>query len=134
LKALILAGGSGAGLRPISCTRPIKNPVSLGRGVSIGKNLVVEPHVVLGDDIVVGSNVRIKDSVILPSVMISDFSSVNGAIIDEGATIRKKVKIEKGCIIGDLVKINNDVSLPRNLSVCPAKKISESVSTSKSII
>jgi mannose-1-phosphate guanylyltransferase len=112
----------------------IKNPAILGRGVSIGKNSIIGPHVVLGDDVAVGSNVHIKDCVILPSVLIGDFSSLNGAIIGEGATIGKKVTIEKGCIIGDFAKINNGVSLARNVSVCPAKEISESVLTSKLVI
>jgi mannose-1-phosphate guanylyltransferase len=112
----------------------IKNSVILGRGVSIGKSSIIGPYVVLGDGDAVGSNVHIIDSVILASVMIGDFSSVNGAIIGEGAIIGKKVKIEKGCIIGDFARINNDVSLARNVSVCPAKEISESVLTPKSII
>ena len=112
----------------------IKNPSILGKGVSIGRNSIIGPHVVLGNDVAVGSNVRVRDSVILPSVMIGDFSSINCAIIGEGATIGKKVNIEKGCIIGDFAKINNNVSLARNVSVCPAKEISESVLTPKSII
>jgi mannose-1-phosphate guanylyltransferase len=115
-------------------TVEIKNPAILGRGASIGKNSVIGPYVVLGDDVGVGSNVRIRDCVILSSVIIGDFSSLNGAIIGEGATIGKKVTIEKGCIIGDFAKINNGVSLARNVSVCPAKEISESVLTSKLII
>jgi mannose-1-phosphate guanylyltransferase len=115
-------------------TVEIKNPTILGKGVSIGKNSIVGPHVVLGDNVAVRSNVRIEDCVILASVMIGDFSSVKGAIIGEGATIGKKVKIEKGCIIGDFARINNGVSLARNVSVCPAKEISESVLTSKLVI
>jgi mannose-1-phosphate guanylyltransferase len=112
----------------------IKSPSILGGGVSIGKNSIIGPHVVLGDDVAVGSDVHIKDSVILPSVMIGDFSSINGAIIGEGTTIGKKVTIEEGCVIGDFAKINNGVSLARDVSVCPAKEISESVLTPKSII
>lgn len=112
----------------------VKNPAILGRGVSIGKNSVIGPHVVLGDYVDVGSNVRIKDSVILRNVMIGDFSSINGAIIGEGATVGKKVKIEKGCIVGDFAKINNNVSLTKNVSVCPAKEISKSALTPKLII
>jgi mannose-1-phosphate guanylyltransferase len=112
----------------------VKNPVALGKGVSIGKNSVIGPFAVLGQDVVVGNNVCIKDSVILPNVTIGDFSSINGAIIGEGATIGKEVKIEKGCIIGDFAKIYNSVSLVKNVSVCPGKEISESVLTPKCII
>jgi mannose-1-phosphate guanylyltransferase len=112
----------------------VRKPAILGRGASIGKNSVIGPHVVLGDYVDVGSNVRIKDSVILRNVMIGDFSSINGAIIGEGAAVGKEVKIEKGCIIGDFAKINNNVSLTKNVSVCPAKEISKSALTPKLLI
>jgi len=112
----------------------VVHPVILGRRVSIGKNSIIGPHVVLGDDVTVGNNVRIRDSVILANVAIGDFSLINGAIIGEGVTVGKEVSIEKGCIIGDLAKIRNSISLAKNVSVCPATEVTESELTPKRIV
>jgi len=112
----------------------VKNPAIFGKKVVIGKNSIIGPFVVLGQNVDVGNNVHIKNSVIFPNVTIGNSSSINETIIGEGATIGEGVKIGKGCIIGDFAKIKNHVSLTENVSICPAKEISESVLTSKCII
>lgn len=112
----------------------VNEPVSFDKGVSIGEKSVIGPYAVLGRNVTVGENVHIQDSVVLPETMISDFSSIDGVIIGEGVKIGKKVKIGRGCIIGDDVKIKDNVTLARGASICPAKEISESISTSKCIV
>jgi mannose-1-phosphate guanylyltransferase len=112
----------------------VKSPVIFGKKVAIGEKSVIGPYAILGQDVIVGKNVRIKDSVVFPSSIIGDSSSINGAIIGESTTIGKEVIVEKGCIIGDFAKINDKISLAQNVSVCPAKEISKSVSISKCVI
>lgn len=111
----------------------VKNLVALDRGVSIGEKSVIGPYAVLGRNVIVGNNVHIRDSVILPRTVIGDFSSINGAIIGENVIVGKKVKIGKGCIIGDHAKIKDDIALVENVSICPAKEVSESVLTPKCV-
>jgi NDP-sugar pyrophosphorylase family protein len=77
----------------------------------------------------VGCNVRIRDSIVLPETVISDSSSINGAIIGENVTIGKEAKIGRGCILGDCVRIKDNVTLAERIRVCPAKEISRSVLT-----
>jgi mannose-1-phosphate guanylyltransferase len=111
----------------------IKKPVAFDKGVSVGKKSTIGPCVVLGRKVTAGSNVRIQNSVILRETVISDFASIDGAIIGEGVFIGKRVKIRKGCILGDHVKIKDDISLAEQVSICPAKEVSESVPTPKCI-
>jgi UDP-3-O-[3-hydroxymyristoyl] glucosamine N-acyltransferase len=65
--------------------------------------------------------------------VISDFATVNGAIIGEGVHIGKNAYIPKRCIIGDHAEIRDDVSLVEGTTICPAREVSESVLISNSV-
>ena len=110
-----------------------KNPVAFDKGVSIGAKSVIGPHAILGKNVTVGKNVQITESVILPDAKIDDSTLINGAIIGEGAVIGKKVRIDKGCVIGDKAKIRDNVSLVKDVTVCPAKEVTENILKSKVI-
>jgi len=112
----------------------VNPPVAFDKGVSLGENSVIGPYAVLGRNVTVGKNVRIQDSVVFPRTVISDFSSINGAIIGEGVIVGTRVKIDKECVVGDLVKIKDAVTLTEGVSICPAKEIFESVLTAKCIV
>ena len=111
----------------------LKNPVALDKNVSIGEKSIIGPYAVLGKNVTVGKNVQINSSVIFPDAKIDDSSSITGAIIGEGAIIGKKVKITKGCIIADQAKVKDNISLPEEAAVCPAKEVSENILKSKII-
>lgn len=104
-----------------------EDPVALDKKVSIGEKSVIGPYAILGQNVTVGNNVRIRESVIFPNVTMSDYASINGAIIGEGAVIGKKTKIGAGCILGDRVKIKDNVTLAKGVTVCPAKEVTKSV-------
>ena len=112
----------------------VKKPVAFDEGVSIGEKSVIGPYAVLGRNVTVGENVRIQNSVIFPGTVISDFSSVDGAIIGENVAVGKCVKIGEGCVLGDHVKVRDNVVLVKGVSICPGKEVSESVLTPKNII
>jgi mannose-1-phosphate guanylyltransferase len=111
----------------------IKKPVAFDKGVSLGERSVVGPFAVLGRNVSVGNSVRIQDSVIFPETVISDFSSIDRAIIGENVVIGTSVKIAKRCVVGDHAKIKDNVSLVSGVWVCPAKEVSENVLTPKCI-
>jgi len=111
----------------------IKKPVALDKYVSIGEGSTIGPYAALGRSVKVGKGVRVRDSVILPGTVISDLALIEGAIIGEGTVIGGKARIRKGCMLGDHVRIKDNVSLAENVSICPAREISESVLTSTNI-
>jgi mannose-1-phosphate guanylyltransferase len=106
-----------------------RKPVAVDKNVHIGEKSVLGPYAVVGKDVTIGKNVHIQDSIIFARTVISDFSSINGAIIGEGVTVGERAKIEKGCIIGDHARIRDDVFLAGGISVCPANEVSKSVLT-----
>ena len=111
----------------------VKNPVVFGKKVLIGEKSVIGPYVVLGQDVTIGKNVMIYNSIVFPGTVIDDFASISGAIIGEDVIVGKEVKIESGCIVGDHAKIRDNVLLAKNVSVCPAKEVSESVLTPRCV-
>jgi len=111
----------------------IRNPSALDKGVSIGERSVVGPYAVLGQNVTVGNDTKIRNSIILSGTAISDFCSINGAIIGENVHIGKNVRIDEKCIVGDHVKIGDNAKLTKNVSICPAKEIRESILTPKCV-
>ena len=105
----------------------LKNPVAFDKGVSIAKKSVIGPYAILGKNVTVGKNAQISNSVIFPNVEIAEFSSIDGALIGEGARIGKHVKISSGCIIGDHAEIKDNLHLSNMHTVCPAKEVSENI-------
>ena len=110
-----------------------KMPIALDKGVTIGEKSVIGPYAILGKNVTIGKNVQISNTVVFPDTKIDDNACVNGAVIGEDAIIGKKVRVSQGCIIGDQAKIKDNVSLPKETSVCPAKEISENILKTKII-
>jgi len=112
----------------------IEDPTVIGEGVTIGEKSKIGPHVAIGENTTVGKGVRVENSIVFPGVVISDFTSIKGAIIGENATLGRWVKIEDRCIVGGYAVIRDNVTLTRGVTVCPFKEVSESVLTSKSLM
>ncbi len=111
----------------------IRKPVALDKNVSIGEKSAIGPYTVVGKNVSIGKNVKISESVIFPDAKIDDFSTIKGAIIGEGAIIGKKVKISSGCIVADQAKIQDNISLTKKISICPAKEVTEHILKSEII-
>jgi len=105
----------------------LKNPIAIDKHVSIGEKSIIGPYAVIGKNVSIGKNAQIRDTIIFPNAKINDFSRINGAVIGEDTTIGKKATINKGCIIADQAKINDNVSLAKKVIICPAKQVTENI-------
>lgn len=112
---------------PKSRLAEIRSPVAIDRGVSIGHGATVGPYAVIGRNVKIGRNAKIANSILLREAVVSDSAIINGAIIGEGAYIGGDTRIKPGCIIGDHVRIRDNLSIAGGVTVCPAKEISESI-------
>ena len=104
-----------------------KKPVAIDRGINIGKKTVIGPYTVLGKNVIIGDNVQIYDSIVFSDTKIGDNTIINGAIIGENVIIGKNVQINTGCIVADQAKIKDSLNLTKEIAVCPAKEISETI-------
>ncbi len=105
----------------------VNSPVALDEGVVVGEKSVIGPYAILGKNVKVGANVHINNSIVFADAEIGDFATLNDVIVGEGARIGKRVKLDKGCIVGDQAKIKDSVHLTNGSAVCPAKEVSENI-------
>ena len=100
-----------------------KSPIAIDRGVTVGEKSRIGPFAIIGKNVKVGKNVQIIDSVIFPDVEIGDEATLEGAIVGEGAKIFRKVKLGRGCVVGDHVRVRDGCHLADGNVVCPAKEV-----------
>jgi NDP-sugar pyrophosphorylase family protein len=112
----------------------LRKPCIIGDNVTIRSKSKIGPNTTIGDNVTIGKGVSIENTIIFPRAVISDFTSIKGAIIGEASRIGKKAKIENGCIIGDYVVIQDNITLTQNVSVCPYKEVTENVLTPKCLM
>lgn len=105
----------------------VLTPSSLGVGVEVGANSVIGPNTSISDHVHIGMGCRIENSIIFPGTTIGDYTSVRNAIIGENATLERWVKIESGSLIGDYVVIADGVTITQGVSICPSKRVEESI-------
>jgi NDP-sugar pyrophosphorylase family protein len=109
-------------------------PIKVAEKVVIKRKSKIGPYAILGKKVNVEKGASIRKSIVFPETTICESASINGSVIGENVTIGKNVKIGEGCIIGDYVTIQDNVVLPPGVSVCPYKKVSESMSTAKCVM
>ncbi len=112
----------------------IKDPTIIDEEVTVGKKSKIGPHVAIGKHVIIRKKTHIENSVIFPQTTISDSTSIKGTIIGEGVIVGSHVKIKEDCIIGDHTIIQDNVTLTQGVTVCPFRKVSESVLTPKCLM
>ena len=112
----------------------IEAPSVVGEGATIGEASKIGSHTAVGDHSVVGKGVRIENSIVFGGTRVSDFASVKGAIVGEGVVIGRRVKIGDCCLVGDHAVIEDNVRFTRGVSVCPFRRVTESVLTPRCLM
>lgn len=102
-------------------------PSTVGEGSKVAEDAVIGPYTVVGRGVEVGKGSRIVGSIVFQDTIVENFSSIRGAIVGEGAIVGRWVKMEEGCIIGDHAIIHDNVTLTKNVEVCPFREVSSSV-------
>jgi len=105
----------------------IRRPCCIGSGVVVGANSVIGPSTSISDHVHIGQGCRIENSIIFPGVTIGDYTSIRNALIGENATLERWVKVESGSIIGDYAVIADEVTITEDVSICPSKRVEESI-------
>lgn len=115
-------------------TAQLLPPSSIGDRVTIGANSVIGPNTSISDDVIVGRGCRIESSIIFPGVTVGDHSSIKNAIIGENATVERWVKVERGSLIGDYVTLCDGVTITGGVTICPSKRVEESILESRKVM
>lgn len=102
-------------------------PAIIGSNVKIEAEACIGPYTSIGDGSVIKKGSRVERSIIFPHTWLDNFSSIRSAIIGENAIIGQWAKIENNVIVGDGAIIADNVTLTREVTVCPSKEVDESI-------
>lgn len=135
---------SGQIQRYINGTLYSDSPYQLDKSVEIigtvvlGKNVIIEEgvklnNVVIGDNVRIGESSSIRDTVLWEDISIAKNTQLNNSLICNNNKIGKNVNakngliLAKGCEIGELTKIEQDVTIWPNKIIEPASIISHNL-------
>lgn len=102
-------------------------PITVCNGVVIREGASVGPYVSLGEGTSIGRGVKLESSILFNEVFVDDFSLIKGSIIGQGALLGKKTKVEEGCILGDYVILNDNVTLTSGVQICHHKEVNKNI-------
>ncbi|MCL2299399.1 MAG: sugar phosphate nucleotidyltransferase, partial [Firmicutes bacterium] len=98
-------------------------PVYIGEDAEIAPGAVVGPYTVIDDGCAIGERAKIRGSVLLQNVSVSNGASLTGAIACAGASIRRGVQLFEGCAVGEGALIGAGAVLHPESAVWPHKQV-----------
>ncbi len=111
----------------VSPQATILPPSAIGAHVRIEEGAIVGPYAAIGDHVTVDRGSRVENTIVFPRAWIESYASIKGGIVGEGAIVGRWVKVEEGCILGDHVMINDNVTLTKDVKICHSKEVNESI-------
>ncbi len=107
--------------------------VVLGKNVHIGKRTKLK-NVVMGDDITIGEDCKISNTVIWENVTIQRGTKLDNGVICNNNVIGKNSKMTAGIIIAEGCRIGELVTVEKDLTIWPNKKIEDASIVSSNVI
>jgi len=98
-------------------------PVYIGEEVEIAPGAVIGPFSVLDDGCAIGERAKIRGSVLLQNVSISNGASLTGAIACLGASVRRNAQLFEGCAVGEGAVIGAGAVLHPEAAIWPHKQV-----------
>jgi mannose-1-phosphate guanylyltransferase len=105
----------------------IIKPVFIDENAKIGDNSVIGPYALIGKATIVGSNARIVNSLLLDNVVTESACYLKGAIVGAGSHIGRWVRISPGVVLGDEVRVYDEVFITEDVTILPHKELSDDI-------
>ncbi|MBS7622344.1 NDP-sugar synthase [Candidatus Bathyarchaeota archaeon] len=102
-------------------------PLRLGPRSRVGAGATLGPYSSVGESVVVGEGSKVSGSILFSRVHVGKNSHIRNAVVGEGAVVGENVRIWDGCVIGDKVYIHDGVRLVHDVTVCPHKEVTRSI-------
>jgi len=107
--------------------------VVLGKNVHIGKRTKLK-DVVIGDDVTIEKDCKISNSVIWENVIIEKGTKLDNGVICDNNVIGKNTKMTAGIIVAEGCRIGELVTVEKDLTIWPYKKIEDASIVSGNVI
>ena len=118
----------------IDPTAQINRPVVIGRNCQIKANAVVGPYTVLGDNCIIEEKASIHRSVLWDNVYVGVETRLTACTVCSHTTIKQGCIIQEGAVIGDRCRIENDCTIRTQIKLWPDKIIEAGSTVTMSLI
>jgi mannose-1-phosphate guanylyltransferase/phosphomannomutase len=112
----------------------LRGPLLIGNNCKIEANAEIGPFTVIGDNCVVREGTTIERSILWNNIYIGNNSKIEGAIICNNCIIKSNVLIQEGAVIGDKTRIENGANVRQQIKIWPEKIIESGATVSMSLI
>lgn len=123
--------GEGADIDP---TAIINAPVVIGRNSKIKANAVVGPYSVLGDNAIIEEKAIVHRSILWDNVYVGVETRLSACTICSHTTIKQNCVVQEGAVIGPRVRIENDCTIRTQIKLWPDKIIEAGSTVTMSLI
>ena len=109
-------------------------PTVIGRNCKIKAEAVVGPYSVVGDNAIIEEKATIHRSVLWDNVYVGVESRLNACTVCSHCTIKGNTVIQEGAVIGDRCRIENDCTIRTQIKLWPDKIIEAGSTVTMSLI
>ena len=123
--------GEGSDIDP---TAIINAPVVIGRNAKIKANAVVGPYSVLGDNAIIEEKAVVHRSILWDNVYVGVETRLSACTICSHTTIKQNCVVQEGAVIGPRNRIENDCTIRTQIKLWPDKIIEAGSTVTMSLI
>ena len=109
-------------------------PIYLGQGCKIKGGVIVHGPSVIREYAVVDSHAHVDRSIVWRNSYLGERSEIRGAIICRQCSIKSRVLIFEGAVIGDNTIVNEGAIIQPQVKIWPNKEVESGATVSSSII
>jgi mannose-1-phosphate guanylyltransferase/phosphomannomutase len=109
-------------------------PIWLGAGCKVKGGVVMRGPCVVRDDTIVDTRAQIDRSVIWRNSYVGERAEVRGSIVGRQCSIKSKVMVFEGTVIGDGTTVGEGAIVQPNVKIWPNKEIEAGATVNRSII
>src|SRR5439155_21690285 len=106
----------------IDRTAVIEGPVYIGKGTKIGQKARIVGPTTIRSYGVVDANASIDRSIVWRNSYIGDYSEVHGSIVGRQCSLKSRVILEEGSVIGDHSVVGEGARVRSGVKVWPDKQ------------
>jgi len=128
------AGVWGEDALEIAPDAQLYGPIFLGRGVKIMDQVIIHGPTVIRDYSLIDRHAHIERSIIWRNCYIGEGVELRGAIIGRQCSLKHKVVVFEGAVVGDSSIIGEDAVIHPGVKIWPEKEVEDGATVRSSII